>query len=442
MRRIETSGRAEDLFGPGRHGFKDGNPLTGDPATVLDAAWFNAIQEEVANAIEGAGLALDPDDRSQLRQAMRRTSASGIFGGIVSSALTITAADHGKMYCLLANTFTVTLPSLDAVPDGFKVTFCKGSAAGVQSVSTSGGAAFVGDETAISLFVLGDVLDLVRHGDCWYPLVAPAQESWPGLVRLAGTDETAAGIETRRAVTPKALLSALATFDIPTRPQFEASQKLATTAFVQRALGNSRGYVGLTASTVLAAEHCGLTIFAGNSSGGMTLTLPAASELSAGARYSIVNTGADDVTIACQGGGGVVLGHASAPTTSVVLKSGDSIVLEALGSGLLWYAVGGSAKLASSGIFARSLTRPGYQKLPGGLILQWGTVAVAGPNVQVTTIYPISFPIGTLLALSCPYSASTMQAVGLSVAGFSATSITTHNSSQQDVAGYYIALGH
>jgi len=43
----------------------------------------------------------------------------------------------------------------------------------------------------------------------------------------------------------------------------------------------------------------------------------------------------------------------------------------------------------------QSLTSPGYIKLPGGLILQWGTgVTSAGGAGTVT--YPIPFPTGTL----------------------------------------------
>ena len=42
-------------------------------------------------------------------------------------------------------------------------------------------------------------------------------------------------------------------------------------------------------------------------------------------------------------------------------------------------------------VLQRSLTINGYQKLPGGLILQWGTATVAGES-SATVILPISFP--------------------------------------------------
>jgi hypothetical protein len=55
------------------------------------------------------------------------------------------------------------------------------------------------------------------------------------------------------------------------------------------------------------------------------------------------------------------------------------------------------AKLAAAMQGAnQSLAESGYQKLPGGLIIQWGrTGAIAqGGNVAVT--FPITFPIGIL----------------------------------------------
>ncbi|WP_052494006.1 hypothetical protein [Nitrosospira sp. NpAV] len=70
MQRIDTATKAVDLFGAGKHGFKDGNQSLGIAPTDLNAAIFNAIQEEIANVIEGAGMALDPGSRTQLKEAL------------------------------------------------------------------------------------------------------------------------------------------------------------------------------------------------------------------------------------------------------------------------------------------------------------------------------------------------------------------------------------
>lgn len=79
MIRIDTAGRAPDLFGPGKDGFRDGDPLTGIPATQLTAEWFNAIQEEIAAVIEDAGLILDPNN---LRQLLAALNARSPFRGV------------------------------------------------------------------------------------------------------------------------------------------------------------------------------------------------------------------------------------------------------------------------------------------------------------------------------------------------------------------------
>lgn len=51
--------------------FTNGDPVTGTPATVLDASWFNTIQEEIANAIILLGNTnLDRNNNGQLAAAI------------------------------------------------------------------------------------------------------------------------------------------------------------------------------------------------------------------------------------------------------------------------------------------------------------------------------------------------------------------------------------
>jgi hypothetical protein len=55
--------------------------------------------------------------------------------------------------------------------------------------------------------------------------------------------------------------------------------------------------------------------------------------------------------------------------------------------------------MSLTGINPQSLTANGYQKLPGGLIMQWGTVAVTqsgSGNAVIDTNFPIAFPIACL----------------------------------------------
>lgn len=50
--------------------FTAGNPATGTPATIVDQDWANAVQEEIAECIEGNNLTLSKTNHNQLFQAM------------------------------------------------------------------------------------------------------------------------------------------------------------------------------------------------------------------------------------------------------------------------------------------------------------------------------------------------------------------------------------
>ncbi len=70
MERIATPDVDPDLHGTGKDGFKDGVP-PGEAPTSLSADWFNAAQEEIAQAIEREGYALEVGNFNQLYLAQR-----------------------------------------------------------------------------------------------------------------------------------------------------------------------------------------------------------------------------------------------------------------------------------------------------------------------------------------------------------------------------------
>ena len=78
--------------------------------------------------------------------------------------------------------------------------------------------------------------------------------------------------------------------------------------------------------------------------------------------------------------------------------------------------------------FASSLSSTGFQKLPSGLIIQWGIVSGAS-NYTVT--YPVTFPSRSLALLAVPHTTS--------VAGISAMSIA--NCSDITKSQFYIIVG-
>ncbi len=70
MKRIDNPTATENNL------FTEGSPQTGVLATVLPADWLNMVQEELVNAIEGAGLELNGNDQTQLLKAIQAIAAS------------------------------------------------------------------------------------------------------------------------------------------------------------------------------------------------------------------------------------------------------------------------------------------------------------------------------------------------------------------------------
>lgn len=66
-----------DAAGHVDHQFVHEDPATNRPPTEVDAAWLNAVQNELANAIKGFGLTLDKNDQSQLLKAISSALATG-----------------------------------------------------------------------------------------------------------------------------------------------------------------------------------------------------------------------------------------------------------------------------------------------------------------------------------------------------------------------------
>lgn len=230
--------------------------------------------------------------------------------------------------------------------------------------------------------------------------VPSASETVAGRVELATAAETTTGTDSTRAVHPaglkveldkKANIASPAFTGVPTAPtaaQFDNDTSLATTEFVQRALGSFSGAVGYsTATATLTAADVGKHIVVSVAS---TLTLPSASSVSLGATLFISATGGGDVTLSRAGADTIIRNDQISGNTFVV-KSGTSVRLRQGNGGTGWYVIEGDGALPYSSLFGSSLATSGYQKLPSGLIIQWGNVTTsASADVQVT--YPIAFP--------------------------------------------------
>lgn len=107
-------------------------------------------------------------------------------------------------------------------------------------------------------------------------------------------------------------------------------------------------------------------------------------------------------------------------------------------------ALAGKADLAS---FANSLGANGYQKFPGGLILQWGSIGTVAGRVAVT--FPIAFPTacrgitGTHTGGGGAMFIVDVETAAVTKTGF--TAAITHQLttvSNSTYSGFYLAWGH
>ncbi|WP_370600599.1 phage tail protein [Pseudomonas nitroreducens] len=170
----------------------------------------------------------------------------------------------------------------------------------------------------------------------------------------------------------------------PTAAQFNNDTSVATTAFVQNALGNHSGFYEFNNSTVLASLHAGAVVqFV--LSGPASVTLP--KDIPKGAAIRVVNATSSRGTLSVIVPGGVGSVNGSGGQTKLDMNSGTEMEF-------VCYVPDVGAYQTFGGSGGCSLTTSGYQKMPTGLIFQWG--AVVAPAVAAPIVFPIPFPNAVL----------------------------------------------
>lgn len=244
------------------------------------------------------------------------------------------------------------------------------------------------------------------------------------------------------------LLTALRSAGVfQTAAQFDNTTKPATTAFC-KAIGKS--FAGVittpTANTVFDATYAGkLVLLAGQ---GYTHTLPPANSFPNGAAISFLGYGwSGSNTIQRAGADAIYPNGVGSGVTSFAIGYGDTVTL--VSNGVSWFVSDGNATQGlHSQSFGASLAASGYQKLPSGLIIQWGGVTTSA-SADVAWTFPIAFPTGVfkLAGGSMPgaVSASNPRYVSFGSSGASASQamVSQYNGSARvaDVA-YLIAIGY
>lgn len=218
---------------------------------------------------------------------------------------------------------------------------------------------------------------------------------------------------------------------------FDNSTVAATTAFVQRALGNYSNYVSLSTATVLSVSAVGQLI---QLSGGVYTTgLPSGSAVESGSKIEFLNASGVSDKVLSPSGSDVFYMPTGASVATLTLLPGDSVELVSIGSSA-WFVVGGSVALNyAQGAFGALSAANGCQN-PNGLIMQvgsWISSGVSGGQVPVT--FPIAFAHGcTGLVLGCDNNNTTTSSVWFD----SKTSSGFNGRANLTTMGcYYIAMG-
>jgi|GEM_PF-2010277 len=264
----------------------------------------------------------------------------------------------------------------------------------------------------------------------------PAFDTLQELAAALGNDANFAAT-VAAALALKAPLASPALTGNPTAPtpaQFDNDTSLATSEFVQRALGNFRGTVVLNAATALTAADAGKVISV--NIGGFAITLPAGATLTPGACFLILATAA--CTVQRAGTDAIYTGAGSSTVTTVSLGIGDSVFL--VWNGGSWVLQGGSAQLPFAGVFRALLAPNGNQQFPPGSYLQWGSVSNPAAGQSVT--FPSAFigvarvVVGTNANIGDSVNYKT---AGVTLAGFT---IDKTGSSAGSPSMFWIAAGY
>jgi hypothetical protein len=231
------------------------------------------------------------------------------------------------------------------------------------------------------------------------------------------------------------VLSAGSTYATATTPlQFDNSTNLATMAAVNaRGVAYGSQMAINTTTTLTAALHAGREITV---TAAVNVTLPLAATCPAGTVLHICSNVAG-AGILRQGSDVISMTPSS---TSAAMGANDSLVLMSDGISN-WLGIGGTLQLGASGAFASSIVSSGYQKLPSGLITQWGSV-LAGANSNTPATFPIAFPNACLI-ISLGFwltTLSTFYACGTNTR--TKTGFSIYNANAQNAQNDYVAIGY
>lgn len=178
-----------------------------------------------------------------------------------------------------------------------------------------------------------------------------------------------------------------------TPAQFDNSTKAATTEFVQRALGNMHGFVAVSSNTTLTAAQAGSYVTSNAGSGAVSCSLPLISSVPAGTMFVVSHSSSSMTSfgLVTSGTDLLVFDGLSIDANPYAMSYDETVIV--ISTGVVWKVVASNAAkfLNLGGAFGSSLAANGYQKLPSGLIIQWGAFTTSS-SATTNVAFPIAFP--------------------------------------------------
>lgn len=226
-----------------------------------------------------------------------------------------------------------------------------------------------------------------------------------------------------------------------TQNKFDATTSVATTLFVQQAMGNSASVNFNIVSATLNNSQIGVEQVVENTTSVITITLPSTQAVPIGSEMSFVNIANYAANLKGQNND-LFIGYNS---STIVLGVGDTVTL--IADNGYWYLKGGSLALRGATAFANELAPAGYQMLPSGLIMNWGSIAVSGSD-NTSVVFPFTYPNAIYNVQATANAPLTASAVFASVSnitptGFITNCFTNGSTNPNRIAGsiYWTALG-
>uniref|UniRef100_A0AAU6W263 Putative tail fiber protein gp53-like C-terminal domain-containing protein n=1 Tax=Pseudomonas phage Touem01 TaxID=3138548 RepID=A0AAU6W263_9VIRU len=227
-----------------------------------------------------------------------------------------------------------------------------------------------------------------------------------GLNKLYQRMSDASGYTSWREIVGADSPSFTGTPTAPTAPQFGTGSRIVNLDTLKARGHDYASIFSVSASIILSAAHAGSVVLIGGP-GAATVTLPAASSVPMGTTISLQsNTSVNATNTISRQGNDVIVGLVNGVATTASSFSflfGDTATVTSDGVSNWIVSANSTANfIAAQFLKAQSFAQNGYQKIPGGLILQWGRNETPASGQVVITL-PTAYPNNQLSVSLNPF---------------------------------------